>query len=148
LKPASFAGRHSLPYPQRGSENSPISLRDAPQNDQTALTPTAPRGYRAATSAGRMNRPLLTLSDSGCVDVAGGFPTASSDVSKDHRGPFTCAKRTIGACTFNNRILMEDERTRSRGILLALLCPAREVAIYSRYEYGKRSRPQRRLTSL
>src|SRR5260370_26578215 len=104
-------------------------------------------GHRAATKA------LTEMTPAQVVDVVkasglrgrggAGFPTGVkwTFLPKDHPGPiYLCVNADESEpCTFNNRILMEDDPHQIlEGILLACYATKASVAyLYLRYEYGK-----------
>src|SRR5437660_378411 len=104
-------------------------------------------GYRAATRA------LTEMTPAQVVDVVkasglrgrggAGFPTGVkwTFLPKDHPGPiYLCVNADESEpCTFNNRILMEEDPHQVlEGILLAAYATRTWVAyVYLRYEYGK-----------
>jgi NADH-quinone oxidoreductase subunit F len=104
-------------------------------------------GYQALERALRTLQPaevVQLVKDSGLRGRGGaGFPTGLkwSFLPKDHPGPiYLCVNADESEpCTFNNRILMEqDPHQVLEGILLASYATRARVAyIYLRYEYGR-----------
>jgi NADH-quinone oxidoreductase subunit F len=104
-------------------------------------------GYAAATRA------ITAMSSAEVIDIVknsglrgrggAGFPTGIkwTFLPKDHPGPiYLCVNADESEpCTFNNRVLMEEDPHQVlEGILLASYATRARVAyIYLRYEYGK-----------
>jgi NADH-quinone oxidoreductase subunit F len=104
-------------------------------------------GYRAATKAVTEMTPAQVIDvvkSSGLRGRGGaGFPTGVkwTFLPKDHPGPiYLCVNADESEpCTFNNRVLMEEDPHQVlEGILLASYATRARVAyFYLRYEYGK-----------
>src|ERR1022692_4891481 len=104
-------------------------------------------GYRAVTKALTEMTPAQvvdTVKASGLRGRGGaGFPCGVkwTFLPKDHPGPiYLCVNADESEpCTFNNRVLMEDDPHQVlEGILLACYATKASVAyLYLRYEYGK-----------
>src|SRR6059036_2359908 len=126
----------------------PVLLRRVGKPDSQGLAGyRADGGYRAVTKA------LTDMSPAQVVDVVkasglrgrggAGFPCGMkwTFLPKDHPGPiYMCINADESEpCTFNNRILMEeDPHAVLEGILLAAYATRASTAyIYLRYEYGR-----------
>jgi NADH-quinone oxidoreductase subunit F len=126
----------------------PVLMRRTGKNAKPALDAyRADGGYRAATKA------LTEMTPAQVIDVVktsglrgrggAGFPTGVkwTFLPKDHPGPiYLCVNADESEpCTFNNRILMEDDPHQIlEGIILACYATRARVAyLYIRYEYGK-----------
>jgi NADH-quinone oxidoreductase subunit F len=104
-------------------------------------------GYRAVTKALNEMTPAQvadTVKTAGLRGRGGaGFPTGLkwTFLPKDHPGPiYLCVNADESEpCTFNNRILMEEDPHQIlEGIILACYATRARVAyVYLRYEYGK-----------
>src|SRR5262249_3180072 len=111
-------------------------------------------GYRALTRAINDMTPadiVNMVKESGLRGRGGaGFPcgTKWTFLPKDHPGPiYLCVNADESEpCTFNNRILMEEDPHQVlEGILLASYATRASVAyIYVRYEYGRSCRVMQR----
>jgi NADH-quinone oxidoreductase subunit F len=107
-------------------------------------------GYRALEKAVRTRQPAQVVEqvkDSGLRGRGGaGFPTGLkwTFLPKDHPGPiYMCINADESEpCTFNNRILMEEDPHQVlEGILLSCYATRATTAyIYVRYEYGPATR--------
>jgi NADH-quinone oxidoreductase subunit F len=126
----------------------PVLLRRIGQpNSQSLDTYRADGGYRALTKALNEMDPAKvqqTVRDSGLRGRGGaGFPTGVkwTFLPKDHPGPiYLCVNADESEpCTFNNRILMEEDPHQVlEGILLASYATRASTAyLYLRYEYGR-----------
>jgi NADH-quinone oxidoreductase subunit F len=110
-------------------------------------------GYRADGGYRAFTRALTEMTPAQVVDVVkssglrgrggAGFPTGVkwTFLPKDHPGPvYLCVNADESEpCTFNNRILMEEDPHQVlEGILLASYATRTRVAyVYTRYEYGR-----------
>jgi NADH-quinone oxidoreductase subunit F len=126
----------------------PVLLRRVGQPNSQALdTYRADGGYRAATKALNEMSPAQVadvVKNSGLRGRGGaGFPTGVkwTFLPKDHPGPiYLCVNADESEpCTFNNRILMEEDPHQVlEGIILASYATRASTAyIYLRYEYGR-----------
>jgi len=126
----------------------PVLLKRINQPDSAALASyRADGGYRAAAKAlGEMTpvQVIDVVKSSGLRGRGGaGFPTGVKwgFLPKDHPGPiYLCVNADESEpCTFNNRILMEqDPHQVLEGIILASYATRASVAyLYLRYEYGR-----------
>lgn len=130
------------------AEFEPVLLRRIQQPDSVALASyRADGGYRAIAKALDSMTPaqvIDTVKSSGLRGRGGaGFPCGVkwTFLPKDHPGPiYLCVNADESEpCTFNNRILMEqDPHQVLEGIMLASYATRASVAyIYLRYEYGR-----------
>ncbi|MBI3407825.1 MAG: NADH-quinone oxidoreductase subunit NuoF [Planctomycetes bacterium] len=130
------------------AEFEPVLLRRVGKVDSAALsTYRADGGYRALTKALNEMSPAQVVElvkDSGLRGRGGaGFPCGVkwTFLPKDHPGPiYLCVNADESEpCTFNNRILMEDDPHQVlEGILLACYATRASTAyLYLRYEYGR-----------
>jgi NADH-quinone oxidoreductase subunit F len=126
----------------------PVLLRRINKPDSASLASyRANGGYRAAAKAlGEMTpaQVIDVVKSSGLRGRGGaGFPTGVkwTFLPKDHPGPiYLCVNADESEpCTFNNRILMEqDPHQVLEGIILASYATRASVAyFYLRYEYGR-----------
>src|SRR5581483_9600176 len=126
----------------------PVLLRRVGKPNSQALEGyRADGGYRALAKAlNEMSREQVVnvVKDSGLRGRGGaGFPCGVkwTFLPKDHPGPiYLCVNADESEpCTFNNRILMEEDPHQVlEGILLASYATRARVAyLYVRYEYGK-----------
>jgi NADH-quinone oxidoreductase subunit F len=126
----------------------PVLLRRVGKpNSQALETYRADGGYRALAKALNEMAPAQvaeTVKNSGLRGRGGaGFPTGVkwTFLPKDHPGPiYLCVNADESEpCTFNNRILMEEDPHQVlEGILLACFATRATTAyIYVRYEYGR-----------
>jgi NADH-quinone oxidoreductase subunit F len=133
----------------------PVLLRRIHQADSAALAGyRADGGYRALGKAlGEMSpaQVVETVKASGLRGRGGaGFPCGVkwTFLPKDHPGPvYLCVNADESEpCTFNNRILMEqDPHQVLEGIILASYATRASTAyIYLRYEYGRAFRAMQR----
>ena len=129
----------------------PVLLRRVLRNASPSLDAyRADGGYQALQKAVNEMTPAQvtqTVKDSGLRGRGGaGFPTGLkwTFLPKDHPGPiYMCINADESEpCTFNNRILMEqDPHQVLEGIILACYATRASVAyIYVRYEYGPATR--------
>src|SRR6266481_4441723 len=128
------------------AEFEPVLLRRINQPDSTTLASyRADGGYRALTRAVEMSpaQVIDIVKDSGLRGRGGaGFPCGLkwTFLPKDHPGPiYLCVNADESEpCTFNNRILMEEDPHQVlEGILLACYATRASTAyIYLRFEYG------------
>jgi NADH-quinone oxidoreductase subunit F len=129
----------------------PVLLRRVLKNASPSLDAyRADGGYQALQKAVSEMTPAQvtqTVKDSGLRGRGGaGFPTGLkwTFLPKDHPGPiYMCINADESEpCTFNNRILMEqDPHQVLEGIILACYATRASVAyIYVRYEYGPATR--------
>jgi NADH-quinone oxidoreductase subunit F len=109
--------------------------------------------YRADGGYDAASRAITTMTPAQVVDIVkssglrgrggAGFPTGVkwTFLPKDHPGPiYLCVNADESEpCTFNNRVLMEDDPHQVlEGVLLASYATRTRVAyIYLRYEYGQ-----------
>src|SRR5713226_2515097 len=130
------------------AEFEPVLLRRVGKPDSQSLESyRADGGYRALTKALNEMTPAQVIDvvkTSGLRGRGGaGFPTGVkwTFLPKDHPGPiYLCVNADESEpCTFNNRILMEDDPHQIlEGIILACYATRARVAyLYIRYEYGK-----------
>jgi NADH-quinone oxidoreductase subunit F len=133
----------------------PVLLRRIHQPDSAALA-----GYRADGGYRAIARALAELTPHQVIDMVktsglrgrggAGFPCGVkwTFLPKDHPGPiYLCVNADESEpCTFNNRILMEqDPHQVLEGIMLASYATRASVAyIYLRYEYGRAYRTLQR----
>jgi NADH-quinone oxidoreductase subunit F len=133
----------------------PVLLRRVGKPDSQALAGyRADGGYRALAKALHELTPAQvadTVKASGLRGRGGaGFPTGLkwTFLPKDHPGPiYLCVNADESEpCTFNNRILMEDDPHQVlEGILLASYATRASTAyVYVRYEYGRAFRMMQR----
>jgi NADH-quinone oxidoreductase subunit F len=133
----------------------PVLLRRVGKpNSQSLESYRADGGYRALAKALNEMSPAQvtdTVKTSGLRGRGGaGFPTGVKwgFLPKDHPGPvYLCVNADESEpCTFNNRILMEeDPHEVLEGILLAAYATKASTAyIYLRYEYGRSYRTLQR----
>jgi NADH-quinone oxidoreductase subunit F len=126
----------------------PVLLRRVGKpNSQSLETYRADGGYRALTKAVNemaSGQVIDTVKASGLRGRGGaGFPTGLkwTFLPKDHPGPiYFCVNADESEpCTFNNRILMEDDPHQVlEGIILASYATRASTAyVYVRYEYGR-----------
>src|SRR5687767_10665930 len=126
----------------------PVLLRRVLKKADVSLDAyRADGGYRAVQKAvGEMTREQVVnvVKDAGLRGRGGaGFPTGLkwTFLPKDHPGPiYMCVNADESEpCTFNNRILMEEDPHQVlEGILLAAYAIRAQTAyFYIRYEYGK-----------
>jgi NADH-quinone oxidoreductase subunit F len=126
----------------------PVLLRRVGKPDSQSLASyRADGGYRALTKALNEMAPAQVtdvVKNSGLRGRGGaGFPCGVkwTFLPKDHPGPiYLCVNADESEpCTFNNRILMEEDPHQVlEGILLASYATRARVAyIYLRYEYGR-----------
>src|SRR5262249_29618257 len=129
-------------------EFEPVLLRRIVRNASPALDAyRADGGYRALEKAVTQMTPAQVtdvVKSSGLRGRGGaGFPTGVkwTFLPKDHPGPiYLCVNADESEpCTFNNRILMEEDPHQVlEGILLACYATRAGVAyVYIRYEYGR-----------
>jgi NADH-quinone oxidoreductase subunit F len=133
------------------AEFEPVLLRRVGKPDSASL-----QTYRADGGYGALARALNELTPAQVVDMVkasglrgrggAGFPTGLkwTFLPKDHPGPiYLCVNADESEpCTFNNRILMEDDPHQVlEGILLASYATRASTAyVYIRYEYGRSTR--------
>src|SRR5690242_7545504 len=114
------------------------------------------QAYRADGGYSATNRAITEMTPAQVVDVVkgsglrgrggAGFPTGVkwTFLPKDHPGPiYLCVNADESEpCTFNNRVLMEEDPHQVlEGILLACHATRASTAyIYIRYEYGRSAR--------
>src|SRR5215475_3606202 len=129
----------------------PVLLRRVGKPDSQALVGyRADGGYRALTKAVNEMTPAQVVDvvkNSGLRGRGGaGFPCGLkwTFLPKDHPGPiYLCVNADESEpCTFNNRILMEEDPHQIlEGIILASYATRASTAyLYIRYEYGKAAR--------
>src|ERR1700756_4963009 len=130
------------------AEFEPVLLRRLGKpNSQSIDSYRADGGYRALTKALNEMTPAQVaevVKDSGLRGRGGaGFPCGLkwTFLPKDHPGPiYLCVNADESEpCTFNNRILMEEDPHQVlEGIILASYATRASIAyIYLRYEYGR-----------
>jgi NADH-quinone oxidoreductase subunit F len=130
------------------AEFEPVLLRRVGKpNSQALESYRADGGYRALTKAVNEMTPAQVIDlvkQSGLRGRGGaGFPTGLkwTFLPKDHPGPiYFCVNADESEpCTFNNRILMEDDPHQVlEGIMLASYATRATTAyVYIRYEYGR-----------
>src|SRR5246500_587627 len=133
------------------AEFEPVLLRRVGKpNSQSIDGYRADGGYRALTKAlNEMTPPQVveTVQDSGLRGRGGaGFPCGLkwTFLPKDHPGPiYMCINGDESEpCTFNNRILMEEDPHQVlEGIILSCYATRATTAyFYIRYEYGAATR--------
>src|ERR1700730_12630307 len=133
----------------------PVLLRRVGKPDSQSLAGyRADGGYRARGKAGNEMAPAQvvdTVKASGLRGAGGaGFPCGLkwTFLPKDHPGPiYLCVNADESEpCTFNNRILMEEDPHQVlEGILIASYATRARVAyVYIRYEYGPATRAMQR----
>src|SRR4051794_27836740 len=126
----------------------PVLLRRVGKPDSAALAGyRADGGYRAVQKALNDMTPAQVAETVKAAGLRGrggaGFPCGVkwTFLPKDHPGPiYLCVNADESEpCTFNNRILMdEDPHQVLEGILLASYATRSRIAyLYLRYEYGK-----------
>src|SRR5204863_7604044 len=129
----------------------PVLLRRILRNADVSL-----EAYRADGGYRALNKALNEMAPAQVIDVVkasglrgrggAGFPTGVkwTFLPKDHPGPiYMCVNADESEpCTFNNRILMEqDPHQVLEGIILASYATRASTAyIYIRYEYGEATR--------
>jgi NADH-quinone oxidoreductase subunit F len=129
----------------------PVLLRRVGKPDSQAIDGyRADGGYRALEKAAREWTPaqvIEVVKDSGLRGRGGaGFPCGVkwTFLPKDHPGPiYLCVNADESEpCTFNNRILMEEDPHQVlEGIILASYATRASTAyVYIRYEYGRSTR--------
>src|SRR5438445_76957 len=129
-------------------EFEPVLLRRVGKPDRQSLASyRADGGYRALTKAVNEMTPIQVVDAVKASGLRGrggaGFPCGLkwTFLPKDHPGPiYLCVNADESEpCTFNNRILMEEDPHQVlEGILLASYATRTSVAyIYIRYEYGR-----------
>src|ERR1700730_7698532 len=129
----------------------PVLLRRVGKPDsQSMATYRADGGYRALAKAlNEMTPPQVVdlVKSSGLRGRGGaGFPTGLkwTFLPKDHPGPiYLCVNADESEpCTFNNRILMEEDphQVLEGTILASYATRASTAYIYLRYEYGRSTR--------
>jgi NADH-quinone oxidoreductase subunit F len=137
------------------AEFQPVLLRRILQNASPALDAyRADGGYRALHKAVHEMQPaqvVEVVKDSGLRGRGGaGFPCGVkwTFLPKDHPGPiYMCINADESEpCTFNNRILMEqDPHQVLEGIILSCYATRASTAyVYIRYEYGNPTRATQR----
>src|SRR5437899_4529298 len=133
----------------------PVLLRRVGKPDSQSLaTYRADGGYSALAKALNEMAPeqvVNAVKDSGLRGRGGaGFPCGVkwTFLPKDHPGPiYLCVNADESEpCTFNNRILMEEDPHQVlEGILLACYATRASTAyVYIRYEYGRATRAMQR----
>src|SRR5882724_7700032 len=133
----------------------PILLRRAGKPDSQSLSSyRADGGYRALEKALNELKPAQVIDAVKASGLRGrggaGFPCGSKwgFLPKDHPGPiFLCVNADESEpCTFNNRILMEEDPHQVlEGIILACYAVRATTAyVYIRYEYGHAMRAMQR----
>jgi NADH-quinone oxidoreductase subunit F len=129
-------------------DSQPVLLRRIGKPECLSLAGyRADGGYRALTKALKEMDPAKVagiVKDSGLRGRGGaGFPTGLkwTFLPKDHPGPiYLCVNADESEpCTFNNRILMEEDPHQVlEGIILASFATRASTAyVYMRYEYGR-----------
>src|SRR5229473_63747 len=129
-------------------EFEPVLLRRVGKPDSQSLASyRADGGYRALSKAVNETAPAQVVDAVKASGLRGrggaGFPCGLkwTFLPKDHPGPiYLCVNADESEpCTFNNRILMEEDPHQVlEGILLACYATRATTAyIYIRYEYGK-----------
>src|SRR5438874_91651 len=137
------------------AEFEPVLLRRAGKpNSQSLESYRADGGYRALAKALNEMSPAQVIDTVKAAGLRGrggaGFPTGVKwgFLPKDHPGPvYLCVNADESEpCTFNNRILMEeDPHEVLEGILLAAYATRASTAyVYIRYEYGRAMRAMQR----
>src|SRR5438270_8975789 len=137
------------------SEFEPVLLRRVGKPDSQSLESyRADGGYRALAKALNEMSPAQVTDTVKAAGLRGrggaGFPTGVKwgFLPKDHPGPvYLCVNADESEpCTFNNRILMEeDPHEVLEGILLACYATRASTAyVYVRYEYGRSFRAMQR----
>jgi NADH-quinone oxidoreductase subunit F len=137
------------------AEFEPVLLRRIVRKADPSL-----EAYRADGGYRALNKALNEMAPAQVTDVVkasglrgrggAGFPTGVkwTFLPKDHPGPiYLCVNADESEpCTFNNRILMEeDPHLVLEGILLASYATRASTAyVYIRYEYGKSTRAMQR----
>jgi NADH-quinone oxidoreductase subunit F len=133
------------------AEFEPVLLRRIVKKGSAALDSyRTDGGYRALQKAVHEMTPLQVLDavkTSGLRGRGGaGFPTGLkwTFLPKDHPGPiYMCINADESEpCTFNNRILMEEDPHQVlEGIILSCYATRAQIAyVYIRYEYGRSTR--------
>src|SRR5438132_11568440 len=133
----------------------PVLLRRVGKPDSQSRA-----GYRGDGGYGALTKAVNEMAPAQIVDVVktfglrgrggAGFPCGLkwTFLPKDHPGPiYLCVNADESEpCTFNNRILMEDDPHQVlEGILLACYATRASTAyIYLRYEYGRCARVMQR----
>src|SRR5438309_2677002 len=137
------------------AEFEPVLLRRILKKASPSLDAyRADGGYRALEKALNEMTPaqiIAAVKDSGLRGRGGaGFPCGLkwTFLPKDHPGPiYMCINADESEpCTFNNRILMEEDPHQVlEGILLACYATRATMAyVYIRYEYGRAMRAMQR----